>query len=475
LRGDPTIDSTLDCGGSEPPALFTKVARLLNEEVMGFLALVALATALGPLVFDVSTGVERALTILEWGLVTAFATELFIQGAIATDRTAWMRSPWRIVDALTVVGPVLALLPQVSDLARGSLMLRVLRIGRAVAFGTRAGSVSVRNRQGSVERMRDTTPRVSVVWAEGDLEPASSDWDTFLAWTREPGASWFHASDLNRHHFSELAHNAGVSELELDLALREDGHAKLREGVRHATVILQIPTVSEVGFPAVHRDRLLAIVTDRGLFTATTGSFRLQENVELRQAATLAGISFPVRVVCALLTLVRKRYLAVAQRFDEEVRRLEASDGGRVFLRETFRLRREISTATLDLWHLKAIVRGLADGKTKLRGVDLRDEKYLDELIAETDSLYETVEKNKEELKTLIELHINFKSFEMNSFLKLLAIVSFLGLIPSVAGGLLGMNVAGNPWPVTLGQVAFGVVMAMATALYVFAVKGWLK
>lgn len=57
----------------------------------------------------------------------------------------------------------------------------------------------------------------------------------------------------------------------------------------------------------------------------------------------------------------------------------------------------------------------------------------------------------------------------------LLAIVSFLGLIPSVAGGLLGMNVAGNPWSVTLGQVAFGVAMGRAVALYVFAVKGWLK
>jgi Mg2+ and Co2+ transporter CorA len=63
----------------------------------------------------------------------------------------------------------------------------------------------------------------------------------------------------------------------------------------------------------------------------------------------------------------------------------------------------------------------------------------------------------------------------MNTFLKLLAVVSFLGLFPSVAGGLLGMNVMGNPWPVTLGQVTFVVTMGMATALYVFAVKGWLK
>lgn len=84
---------------------------------------------------------------------------------------------------------------------------------------------------------------------------------------------------------------------------------------------------------------------------------------------------------------------------------------------------------------------------------------------------YETLE----DVKTLIELHINFKSFEMNVFLKLLAVVSFLGLMPSVVGGLLGMNVLGNPWAVTLPQVAFGIAMSMATALYMFAVKRWLK
>lgn len=465
--------SVPDC--HEPPAFLTRLARLFNEGVMGFLALVALATALGPLVFDVSPGLEHALTVLEWMLVTAFATEFFVQGAIAPDRRAWMRSPWRIVDALTVLGPVAALLPQVSDLARGSLMLRMLRVGRAVAFGTRAGSVAVRTPRGTVQSMRAGTPIVSVISAEGDLDPSRSDWASFLAWTREPNASWFHASNLSPGHFVDLAHGAGVSDQELEGALAEDAHAKLREGARHATLVVQIPTVAERGFPAVHRDRLLAIITDRGLLTAMTGSFELHINVALGRRAALANLPFPARVVCALLALTCERNLAIAQRFDDEFRRLEALEGGRVFLRETFRLRREISTATFDLWHLKEIVRALADGKMKLRGADLKDEKYLDELMGETESLYETLYRNKDEVKTLIELHINFKSFEMSSFLKLLAIVSFLGLIPSVVGGLLGMNVAGNPWSVSLGQVTFGVAMGMATAVYVFAVKGWLK
>lgn len=141
------------------PAI-VRLARFFNEGVMGFFALVALATALGPMVFDVSLDVERALTIVEWVLVGTFAAEFFIQGAVAPDPRAWLRSPWRFIDVLTVLGPVVALLPQVSDLASGSLMLRMLRLGRAVAFGTRAGSVAVRMPKGTRETVGATTPTV---------------------------------------------------------------------------------------------------------------------------------------------------------------------------------------------------------------------------------------------------------------------------------------------------------------------------
>jgi Mg2+ and Co2+ transporter CorA len=59
--------------------------------------------------------------------------------------------------------------------------------------------------------------------------------------------------------------------------------------------------------------------------------------------------------------------------------------------------------------------------------------------------------------------------------MRLLAIVSTLTLIPVVAGGLLGMNLGDSPWPVTLGQVAFGTLMLMLGVLYTFMAKGWLR
>jgi len=63
----------------------------------------------------------------------------------------------------------------------------------------------------------------------------------------------------------------------------------------------------------------------------------------------------------------------------------------------------------------------------------------------------------------------------MNRVMRLLALLTALALIPATAGGLLGMNLAGSPWPGTLAQVSFGVAAGMALSLYVFATKGWLR
>jgi Mg2+ and Co2+ transporter CorA len=309
---------------------------------------------------------------------------------------------------------------------------------------------------------------------DGELRATESDWKSCLAWAREPDGSWFHATNLDPDRFTELAHAAGVSDRELQRALAPDGAAMIRQELRHTALILQVPAVADTGFPEVERDRFFAIVGDRGLLTASTGTGDLKGLV-LSQLADVPNLPFPAKIVSALLAAIRECNLRVAQRFNDEQLRLETIEGGHVFLQDTFRLRREISTTALDLWHFKNAVRALADGKVRLGGVDLKNEKFLDDLVMEAESLYETVNGSKEEVQTLIELHINVKSFEMNKFLKVLAVVSFLGLIPSVVGGLLGMNVAGNPWPVTLGHVAFGVAMTMATSLYVFAVKGWLR
>ena len=455
--------------------LLTGVARLFNDGIMGLLALVAMAIALGPMVFDVSAHVETALTVVEWGLVSAFAADFIISGAVAPDFRAWARSPWRIVDALTILGPAVALLPQVSGVASGTLMLRMLRVVRTVAFGTRAGTVAVgKLRHQLREQDEHGRPALSVLKESEPYLSVDSDWDSFVAWSSTAGSSsWAHGTNFDRQQFGDLARAAGLSEQDLERLLSEDSHGKARQGARCTAFVVKVPTVPDIGLPAVRWGRLLAIMTDSGLLTAVDGPLDLQRSAVL-QAEPLSTMPFRTRIAAAILALVRDRYRQVAQRFDEEARRLEAMGEGSDFLRDTFWLRREMSAAALDLRRFKGLVHEFADGRTKLHNVSLAREPFVADLAQGTDSLYTTVESMKEDLKSVIELHINLKSFEMNRFLKFLAVISFLGLIPSVVGSLLGMNILGQPWPVTLGQILFGVAMTLATAIYVLAIKRWL-
>ncbi|KAF0246332.1 MAG: Mg2+ transporter protein CorA family [Planctomycetota bacterium] len=469
----------IDPQADKRPAVVARLAAMLNEPVMGFLALMALAVTLGPLVFDLNAAADQLLQRLEWILVGVFALNFVLELGAAESKAAWLTSPWRIIDIVAIGGPFVALAPGISSAAGSSLALRLLRVGRSVALATRAGRAAAGLRRGLGQTAVNTMPRVSRVSDGATFQVDESDWGTCLEWSRNPTSHWFHASEVSLAHIRVAARSAGLEPASLDEAFAPDAPARLRSDARSSLLFLWIPTVAETGFPAVTRVRITAIVPERGIMTATPEAFDLAGSISrLAARSPLPARSFPIRITLLLLALARERYHFTAQRFDEELRRFESipiSEGGRAFLEETFLLRREISAAALDLGHLASIVRSLADGRITLRGFNLGEDKFLDDLAAETGQLFDRVTTLKEDVQSLIELHINVKGFEMNNFLKLLAIVSFLGLIPTVVGGMLGMNVVGNPWPMTLGQVAFGVGMVAAVAMYVFAIKGWLR
>ena len=96
-------------------------------------------------------------------------------------------------------------------------------------------------------------------------------------------------------------------------------------------------------------------------------------------------------------------------------------------------------------------------------------------LADQANDLYDRVDDMRETLAALVDLRLNVASFQMNKVMRLLAILTTLALIPSVAGGVLGMNLADTPWPPTLAEVSFSVAAGMAFSLYLFAVKGWLR
>lgn len=128
-----------------------------------------------------------------------------------------------------------------------------------------------------------------------------------------------------------------------------------------------------------------------------------------------------------------------------------------------------------DLWRLRSLLEMLGDGRRTLPGLDEEGRRLAGRLAEEADFLYETVDNLRESVLSLIDLHINVAAHDTNRFMRLVAIASTLGLIPAIAGGLLGMNLLDSPWPVTLGQVAFATLVLILAVLYAFLAKGWLR
>jgi Mg2+ and Co2+ transporter CorA len=176
--------------------------------------------------------------------------------------------------------------------------------------------------------------------------------------------------------------------------------------------------------------------------------------------------------------LVLARDEELAGRLERTVRQIEelpAIESPDSFFKQTFRLKRVLSAAKSDLWRLRGLLEMLADGRRLLPGLDPGQRESVAPLIEEADYLYETVDNIREAVLSLIELHIDIAAHDTTRFMRLLAIVTTLALIPAVVGGLLGMNLVEAPWPVTLGQVAFGALVLTLGVLYTFMAKGWLR
>jgi Mg2+ and Co2+ transporter CorA len=277
------------------------------------------------------------------------------------------------------------------------------------------------------------------------------------------------ASNLPEESLLEIAAATGLPRAMIEAALRNESYPRLESAPPWYALTLAVPALEG----AVERYPVLLLASEAGLLTLALYPLELPAPRESDER-----LPFGTRCALHLARCSLERNNALADRYERELRELEdlpADESPESFFERTFRLKRTLSTAKSDLWRLRGLFDTLAQGRGRLPGIAKEHGVMLREWADEAGHLYETVERCQESLLSLLDLHLNLASHEMNRFMRLLAIVSSLALIPTIVGGLLGMNVEGNPWPVTLGQIAFGTLILMLGVLYAFMAKGWLR
>jgi Mg2+ and Co2+ transporter CorA len=452
---------------------------VLQESFLGFLAIVACALTLFPMLFDVAPATDAAIEICQWAIIALFALEYGLALAWTSNRAAFLRDPWRWLDLFTIVVPLATLLPTVSGALRSTPILRLVRLVRVATMGMRLGGVVARaEKRRAVASETQGPARVTMLRAaENPAGRADVAWNEFLQWVRRPGPEWYHVSSPAAPEIAAIAEAAGVPVSLLEMHLLGSGYPRVEASGRFAGLFVWLPEIGADG--QIVRRAMYLVVGHDSLLSFSRHSTSLLNWVRTESTGDESeGRPFAGRMTRLFLRAVLAANERIVDSFEHELHTLEevpVRESRPQFFERTFRLKKELSAARADLWRLKGLLSELAEGRARLPGAGEEEADDYRRLVEDGEFLFETIVSTREEVLSLIDLHLNIVSFDMNRVMRVLAVISALGLVPTVAGGLFGMNLIGNPWPFTLGQVAFSVSLGMVVAFYLFFIKGWLR
>lgn len=453
------------------------LAVLLGEAFLGFLALVAAALTLFPMLFPVSPRTARGIDTLQWTIIAWFGVEYLTAFSVSRAKRAFLFSPWRLVDLATVLIPLVALLPNVSRVLLSSPVLRLVRLVRLVTLGVRASGIAMRHHARTDKEKAASGPAQIVVVAEAPkFSPTAATWDDLLRWLRAPDRAWFHVSNPSPQELTQIAAAAGLPADFLATHLLGTSYPHFAPGRTFSGLFLWMPEVHADG--RIERHGVLMVGNADSLLSLSRRPTHLVERMTAPAEATPGKGAFAPRMLAHVIEHVLRQNTRLVDAFEQELRALEdvpVRESRPGFFERTFRVKKELSATQADLWRLKGVLADMAEGRARLPGADEEQTEAFRRFAADADYLYDTVVNTRDEVLSVMELHLNIVSFDMNRVMRVLAVMSGLGLIPAVIGGLFGMNLIDNPWPFTLPQVAFGVCFAMVLGLYFFFVKGWLR
>jgi Mg2+ and Co2+ transporter CorA len=453
------------------------IERLLNDAVLGFLALVSLFLLFAPSVFALSPASAIALATAEQIIVLLFAVEYIAGFVLATSKRQFLLNRWRLLDALIIAAAIVPLFSAGPDFLRNSPVLRLLRLGRVALLGTRSSIALTSPRESPSAAAVTRQPEVRVLALDDSGHNFETiPWDTGLSRISGAEPDWLFISGVTEDRLSPIAQALRVPKQAID-GLFRSSVPRFGRLERFSTLFVRYPLAMPPG-GRLQRTPVLLVGSADNVVVLSSETTDLEQHIEERLASLGKDMPRMIKATVALLSAIVRANTQVVEHLEVTLFAIETEQIGlndKAFLARTFDLRTDILRVRSSLQHIRNVLRGLARGDLTLGTLD-PDARELFRLLEEdANDLYESVEDLRDSLQALVDLRLNVSSFQMNQVMRLLALLTALALLPATAGGLLGMNLTDAPWPGTLAQVAFGVAAGMALSLYIFIVKGWLR
>ncbi len=463
------------------------VNLLLPDGLMIVLALLMIPIVVVPLLVDLSKSINGFLDVADYTILAVFVVEYFLKAALARNIREHVLNPWHLLDLLVIVLPLFDLLRVFGGgLGRSSPLLRLLRIARLVRVVAVGGRAVDRKVHPHVAIQQDVPVAFVMETRVMDSNLDNVYEDVSLSevkkYVNSPSHTWVDIACVSESYFDELSGALGVPKILLESELVEESYPRIDYFEHYSMIFARIaePKIVRKGTKRlfVSRSGLLVICYGQNIITISKQKTSLFNQI-LDRAKKYHNPEEPlvVSILYSVLKYVLEKDEQITATLEQEVVRLEdipLKERPSDFLETTFHLRKEVNQLVPSLLHLKEIVTVITSKRVPLEGFSERHERLFDILMDEATYLHETAQNARENLLSLIDLYINTTSYEMNKVMRIIAVITCLGIIPAV-GGLLGSNIIGNPWGVHLWEVFSVVGMIMLGMGWIFYRLGWLK
>jgi len=460
------------------------VNLILPDSLMIVLAFIMVPVILVPLFFDLTASMDASFKFADYSILGIFILEYFLKLILARNIIKHFLDPWHLLDLLVVLLPLVVLVPVISQGFGYSPLLRLLRIIRIVAVGSRAVDrrIQLASAMKSKEPVEKLPMEIRVM--DGTLENIYENVSIIdlKKYIENASNTWIDVTSVSADDLEQLSNNLGVPKIILESELVEESYPRVDYFENYSLIFARVADImTPVKGPihlSINRTGLLVICQGLNIITLSksqNGLFKLiLENAKKIHAE---GEPVSVSILYTLLRYILDKDKQIIAAMEKELMRLESipyKERPSTFLETTFHLRKEANQLVPSLLHLKELISIISSKRVPLEGFDEKHEKIFDILLDEAVYLHETASNARDDLLSLIDLYINTTSYEMNKVMRVIAVITCLGIIPAVMG-LLGSNIAGNPWDIQLWQV-FGILGVVMFFLgWVFYRLGWLK
>jgi len=462
-----------------------KVDAIFSDKFMIFLSLVLVPMILLPLFFKLNASVLSFFDICDWIIVILFVAEYTSKLYLAADRWKHFKSPWRLVDLVIVVLPFVQYIPLLGLSITGSpsLLLRLLRLPRALAVGGRAVA-GRRNNESAFSTTEEAEPPTVIRQVDSDFKTTHNlSWDQLTAHLADSGRQeWLDLHYVSDEGFASLSRILGVAEPHFKSELMDEIYPHVDYVQKSSFIFLQS---GEVKYPehagnylTISRLGIIVICNGTKIITVSRHSIDFLDEVLTSVQQKRKDTAFVVPVLYGILEHMLNDYRSVLSEIELEVLKIGGTPRSKLprdFLERIYQLDKEVSRLGSNLVHFKDMLSIITSKKVPLEGFDHTAEEAFHVLQDGALYLNEMSRDLIANLTSIIDLYINQTSFETNRILKILAVVTSISVIPSAVGGLIGTNLLDMPYHAYLWQVSLVIGISMTLATYTFIKLGWLK